>query len=415
MPATHGYKPEMPSLRSNLNHDRRRRSPLFKFTLCVAALGFAFAAYACSVPVYRYALERWAADPYGVLIYHKGDLTDEQQKLIDRLSSVTRSESEVVNLESHVANLETDLDPQLVELWKKQAKTSLPWMMLYYPNQSGIRDVVWSGPMNGANVERLIDSPARREIARRLLSEDSAVWILVETGDPERDESAAKMLNQRIEALEKELKLPKIQAQDVAEGLLNIPESDLKIAFSSVRVSRDDPEEAIFLEQLLGMESDLRELREPIVFPVFGRGRALYALAGDGINAENIREAGSFLIGPCSCQVKDQNPGVDILMAVNWNKLVRFETDLEKELPPLSGFLAMAEDEKTSDYAASPPLENAGADPEAGEVNDLTQAGVSTATDGTAGQTSTNFGLLILGVMATAVMLVGFFLFGRNS
>ena len=415
MAAPPRYKPAMPDLRTNRIQGLLRRSPLFKLTLAVSVLGFVISVFACSVPVYRYALERWAADPYGVLIYHNGQLTDEQQKLVDRLSSVTRSESEVVNLESHIADLASDLEPQLAELWKKQEQDSLPWMMLYYPNQSGIRDVVWSGPLNKENVDRLIDSPARREIARRLLSEDSAVWVLVKTGDKERDEAAAKLLDERIEALEKELKLPEIQAQDVAEGLLNIPESELKIAFSSVRIARDDPAESIFLEQLLGMESDLRELREPIVFPIFGRGRALYALAGGGINAENIREAGSFLIGPCSCQVKDQNPGVDILMAVNWDKLVQVEVDLEKELPPLSGFLAMAEKEETSDYAASPPIEETHSEPASAEVDDLTQAGTSTAHEEPAVETSANFGLLILGAMAAVVMLVGFFLFGRNS
>lgn len=390
---------------------RRNRPPLSRASLAACLTLLAIGAFACSVPVYRYALERWPADPYGALVYHKGELTEEQQKLVDRLSSVTRDESEVVNLESHIADLDSNPEPQLVELWEKQKYATAPWMMLYYPNQSGIRDVVWSGPLNKENVDRLIDSPARREIARRLLSEDSAVWVLVETGDKERDEAAAKLLDERVEALEKELKLPKILAQDVAEGLLNIPETELKIAFSSIRISRDDAAEAIFLQQLLGMESDLRELQEPIVFPIFGRGRALYALAGAGINAENIREAGSFLIGPCSCQVKDQNPGVDILMAVNWDKLVQFEVDLEKELPPLSGFLAMPEKEESETDHASPSAN----EPTPAEIEDLTQAGASSAQAAETVETSPDFGFLLIGAMGAVVLLVGFFLFGRNS
>ena len=407
----------MPVSRSNRSTHLAKRPRQSLVSLIAFLTLFAVGALACSVPVYRYALERWAADPYGVLVYHKGELTEAQQELVDRLSSVTRAESEVVNLESHVADLDSDLEPQLSELWEKQKYASLPWMMLYYPNQSGIRDVVWSGPLNKQSVDRLIDSPARREIARRLLSEDSAVWVLVETGDKERDEAAAKLLDERIEALEKELKLPKILAQDVAEGLLNIPEAELKIAFSSIRMSRDAPAESIFLEQLLGMESDLRELREPIVFPVFGRGRALYALAGGGINAENIREAGSFLIGPCSCQVKDQNPGVDILMAVDWDKLVQFEADLEKELPPLSGFLAMAETEETDSPAEPSPSNDTAPEQTPAEIDDLTQAGASAANAAETGGSApaSNFGALILAAMGAVVLLVGFFLFGRNS
>jgi len=391
------------------------RPPLSRAALIACLTLLAISAFACSVPVYRYALERWPADPYGVLVYHKGKLTAEQQRLVDRLSSVTRDESEVVNLESHIADLDSDPEPQLAELWEKQKYATAPWMMLYYPNQSGIRDVVWSGPLNKENVDRLIDSPARREIARRLLSEDSAVWVLVETGDKERDEAAAKLLDERVEALEKELKLPKILAQDVAEGLLNIPETELKIAFSSIRVSRDDAAESIFLQQLLGMESDLRELREPIVFPIFGRGRALYALAGAGINAENIREAGSFLIGPCSCQVKDQNPGVDILMAVNWDKLVQFEVDLEKELPPLSGFLAMTDAEATASESAEPTAQDQTTAPTPAEIDDLSQAGTAAAQSAESVESTSNLGLLLVGAMGAVVLLVGFFLFGRNS
>ncbi|MBM3889970.1 MAG: hypothetical protein FJ388_12715, partial [Verrucomicrobia bacterium] len=37
--------------------------------------------FACSVPVFRYALERWQQDDYPVTIVHRGKLTAEQNKL----------------------------------------------------------------------------------------------------------------------------------------------------------------------------------------------------------------------------------------------------------------------------------------------------------------------------------------------
>jgi hypothetical protein len=55
-----------------------------------------------------------------------------------------------------------------------------------------------------------------------------------------------------------------------------------------------------------------------MAFPVFGRGRVLWALVGAGIAKENIAEAGEFLTGPCSCQVKSLNPGCDLLLAADW-------------------------------------------------------------------------------------------------
>jgi len=60
----------------------------------------------------------------------------------------------------------------------------------------------------------------------------------------------------------------------------------------------------------------------PVVFPVFGRGRILCALAGKAIVAGNLEDAATFLAGPCSCQVKELNPGIDILMAADWDSVV---------------------------------------------------------------------------------------------
>jgi hypothetical protein len=57
----------------------------------------------------------------------------------------------------------------------------------------------------------------------------------------------------------------------------------------------------------------------------------LYALVGAGITADNIREAGAFLVGACSCEVKRQNPGTDLLMAVDWD--AQIGTRIAEEAP----------------------------------------------------------------------------------
>lgn len=373
---------------------------------------FAADASACSVPVFRYALERWPADPYGVLVLHRGELTAEQKNLLDRLSPDTRKETDVVNLVSNPSDLDSEINPKVLEIWEDLHTDQLPHMVLYYPRQSGINDIVWSGALNKENVDRLIDSPARREIARRLLKQDSAVFALIETGDKERDDAVAKLIDKRLEELEKELKLPEIQAQDVADGLISIPESQLSISFSSIRISREDANEEVFRQQLLGMESDLSELREPIVFPVFGRGRALYALAGQGINSDNLSDAAAFLIGPCSCQVKDQNPGVDILMAVDWDRLVQTEIDVEQELPPLSGFLAPADTADAEHATAS----EADAEHAAAESRQTSETIAPSTSDLAAATSSTmRLSILVVGAMAAAAMLMGYFFFGRND
>src|SRR5262249_42605094 len=60
-------------------------------------------------------------------------------------------------------------------------------------------------------------------------------------------------------------------------------------------------------------------------FPIFGRGRALCSLEGKALAAKDIEEAARFLCGACSCQVKELNPGVDLLIAADWDELIEAE------------------------------------------------------------------------------------------
>jgi hypothetical protein len=75
-----------------------------------------------------------------------------------------------------------------------------------------------------------------------------------------------------------------------------------------------------------------------MAFPIFGRGRALYALVGNGIAPDLIEEASQFLCGACQCTVKRENPGVDLLMHVAWDQLVEPTEAVDASLPPLAGF-----------------------------------------------------------------------------
>ncbi len=52
---------------------------------------------------------------------------------------------------------------------------------------------------------------------------------------------------------------------------------------------------------------------------IYGRGRALFSSLGKGIQRDNLIQDVEFITGACSCTVKEQNPGVDLLMSYNWN------------------------------------------------------------------------------------------------
>jgi hypothetical protein len=75
-----------------------------------------------------------------------------------------------------------------------------------------------------------------------------------------------------------------------------------------------------------------------MAFPIFGRGRIRYGLVGKGIDKENIHEACAYLTGPCKCQIKQgvENRGMDLVTAIDWNRMVT-TTIKDKPEPPLLG------------------------------------------------------------------------------
>jgi len=155
----------------------------------------------------------------------------------------------------------------------------------------------------------------------------TALWILLESGDRAKDRAALDMLEKVLRWLEQTLVLPDpdLWWRKTENGNEEPPD----IKFEILRISRNDPREEPLIKTLLHSEYDLLEFEsEPIVFPVFGRGIALYALVGKGINHWNIGEAAEFLTGPCACQIKRLNPGLDLLISMDWDKHVENLTDI---------------------------------------------------------------------------------------
>jgi hypothetical protein len=324
-------------------------------TLLTAILAVVYSAtsvLACSVPVFRYALERWPADPYDVVVFHRGPLGPADRALVDDLAghgtpdasagdAGMETEESTPNLTVRTVDLDNDPAPEDLALWQAAGLSELPGIAVLYPPVAQLPTIAWTADLTAESVAQLIASPLRREIARRLLAGDTAVWLLLESGDSQKDGAAMAVLERELNISQKQLKLPEINPQDAAEYLSGSADQ-LKLRFSTLRLSRSDPAEQAFVSMLLGSELDLREFEEPMAFPIFGRGRVLYALIGAGINAEIVSTACQELVGPCTCQVKEQNPGVDLLMAVDWDRLIESTIDLDRELPPLPGLAGIS-------------------------------------------------------------------------
>jgi hypothetical protein len=321
---------------------------------CLAVLGLLAAlsapaapAAGCDIPVFRYALERWQPDAYRAVIFHRGELAPEAHQALAALRAASRDGGGRANLVIQTVDLAGDVPVGLQALWEHHqavGKPALPHVVLAYPGRLNPRSGFWSGPLSPGGRRAIADSPVRRDIAQQLLAGRSAVWVLLECGDAAKDRAAAELLEAELATMPRRLTLPRPAAMSSAAlaGRNDEPEPvpPIRIDFSLVRLSRRDPAEEVLAATLLGSESDLRTryAAEPVAFPVYGRGRTLYALVGPGISAANILATCRFLCGPCACDVKDEQPGVDLLMTAAWDDRVTV-TPLETlELPsPIGG------------------------------------------------------------------------------
>ena len=305
-------------------------------SLLLSAIFTAVPLHACSVPVFRYALEHWQPDAFQAVVFHRGSLSESQRAWVRDLGADGLAGRLHANLSPRTVDLDDNPSPEMLELSHQSDTGALPWVVVQLPRSTKLARVVWSGPLDEETVRQILDSPARREIVERLGDGQSAVWVLLESGDREADAAAAKLLEARLSDLVHTLTLPALDPNDIVNGLISVGQGDLRLDFSMLRIARTDSAEQPFIQMLLGTETDLKDAKEPIVIPVFGRGRALYAFVGAGIKRETIDQAASFLIGKCSCQVKELNPGTDLLLAANWDELVRASTTAAPDLPPLS-------------------------------------------------------------------------------
>ena len=119
---------------------------------CAIALAMAAPLAACSVPVFRYALERWPADNYEVVIYHRGALSTEQMSLIDKLDPETADGPKSANLAVRTIDVDVVSDDESTEAQRQQflpnldkdSNVGVPWLQVRYP---GDLPPAWAGSM----------------------------------------------------------------------------------------------------------------------------------------------------------------------------------------------------------------------------------------------------------------------------
>lgn len=276
----------------------------------------------CSMPVFRYSLHNWATDRYKITVFNDQPFKVEEQKLFEELQAKALNPDINIVVENIA---KSRMSSEQFVMLKKQGMDKYPCFVVQYPSSKAGKGVIWVAEFVEKSLEMVLTSPVRSSLHDELGAGSAAVWLLLKNGDDGIENRVKTMLDE----LEKSIVLP--------EG-----HEEYGVDFKLINISADSAKEKFFLNMMLKSENDLHELlkqKKPMLFPIYGRGRLLYTLVGKGINRENVTSACKFVTGECSCEVKDQNPGVDLLISGNWESIIEPTLLSEEELPPLTGVI----------------------------------------------------------------------------
>jgi len=304
-----------------------RPQPVGRLLMLLVLVAVGIPLVACETPVYRYAMYRWEPAPFEVYFFHSGDLSEEDKELHAEMLSIAQDEESPLNCSLLSVDLEKDPEltgvlPDVRASWETHKDRLQPGYLVTNPQGS----VIHAGSLDNQELQRLATSPARTALSQQLKQGHAVVFLLLKGDDAAANTESAKVLAQLCQDVEDgkvELyAVPQDPAarEDVesqqAAGTATPMKSAHTVTF--IEVDRTDEAEKYLVQSLLAVESDLDEITHPMVFPVYGRARALVPYIGKGVHRDNLIDCLEFVTGACSCTVKEQNPGIDLLVRYDW-------------------------------------------------------------------------------------------------
>ncbi len=225
---------------------------------------------ACTTRVSEWILLNSLPNQYSLIYFHNAPLSEKIAK-----------ENIALKEQIKTANI----------IFKPVARQDIkePYFGLYYENR------LFSIYKTPAELTGLITSPLRKSIAPELMAGKLCVMLYLKTDDKEKDETGLKELQKAIGS------------------------SPFGKIIAVFELSRNSKEEAHFASMLLNVQDDLKGIQEPMLFGIFGRFKALEPLLGRGISEENINLMIDYFKAECSCLIKDNLPGTDILFTDIWD------------------------------------------------------------------------------------------------
>lgn len=239
--------------------------PFYLKILIIAAI----LSMACTTKVSEWFLLNAVPGKYNLAYYHNGTISETAVQQNKKLENGFKT-----------ANI------QFRTVSKKDIEK--PYYALYYKNR------LISEYADYNAVSSIAFSPSREKIAADLMDGKLCVMLYLKSGIKEKDERGLQVVKNTV---------------------ASSPFGDI---ISVVELDRNSAEEKHFVSMLLHVESDLKDINEPMLFGIFGRFRTLEPLLAKGISEDNIHLLIDFLTADCSCLIKDNLPGMSMLCNVSW-------------------------------------------------------------------------------------------------
>ena len=271
---------------------------------------------ACSIPVFRYALERWPADLFTATVDVPAASPPQVKDALHWLEDQAQPNGGPMNL---IVERRQAGDPAAETPAAEGKRASLVISRAVRGSQP---TTIWSGACEEARAV-LAAGPWRDELVRRLVEGDAVVWLVLAGADPAAAKHAVAVLDQELPQLAEDTPLPRGIGLPGSELLAAVP---LEVRFSVLSVPAEAQGAELLRATLLAGRSenadgvDSSSPQETVVVPVFGRGRAAAVLSASKLTGDVVAELTAFLCGACSCQVKQFNPGFDLLLPVDWDQ-----------------------------------------------------------------------------------------------
>ena len=339
-----------------MNGKNRKLGNLSLLMYCLLFVLVAQVINACNVPVFRYALEKWYPHCYETYIFYRGSLDVDVQEMVTELKEKHALNGTPCNIAVIPVDMNKSQLSGVRKIYSENVKGKrMPVMVIKTPaNKASPTKVVWVKKLSKNSLMEVVESPVRTTLYDKIMTGESAVWLLFTSGDKKRDDAARKMLKASIEHLNKTCKMPDgviSPGEEVtADNFENMLASSvpLKISFSLLEVAQSDLDEEFLMTIIKASGIGDKEIGGgPFIAPVFGQGRVASVITEKNITLSSLNTLGQYISGACSCMAKAENIGFDLLMMANWVKSVNMLI-VDKNLPPVIGAGALVESKCTS-------------------------------------------------------------------